>query len=31
VGDTREQFAAFVKGEIAKWSRVARESGAHAD
>jgi tripartite-type tricarboxylate transporter receptor subunit TctC len=31
VGDTREQFAAFVKSEIAKWSRVARESGAHAD
>jgi tripartite-type tricarboxylate transporter receptor subunit TctC len=31
VGDSREQFAAFVKSEIAKWSKVARDSGAKAD
>jgi tripartite-type tricarboxylate transporter receptor subunit TctC len=31
VGDSREQFAAFVKSEIAKWTRVARDSGAKAD
>ncbi len=31
VGDSREQFAAFIKSEIAKWSRIARESGAKAD
>lgn len=31
VGDTRQQFGAFMKSEIAKWSKVARDSGAHAD
>jgi tripartite-type tricarboxylate transporter receptor subunit TctC len=31
VGDSRAEFAAFMKSEIAKWSRVARESGARAD
>ncbi len=31
VGDSREQFAAWIKAEIAKWSRVAKESGAKAD
>jgi tripartite-type tricarboxylate transporter receptor subunit TctC len=31
VGDTREQFAAFIKSEIAKWSKIAKESGAKAD
>jgi tripartite-type tricarboxylate transporter receptor subunit TctC len=31
VGDSRAQFAAFVKSEIAKWSRVAKGSGAKAD
>jgi tripartite-type tricarboxylate transporter receptor subunit TctC len=31
VGDSREQFAAFIKSEIAKWSRIAKESGAKAD
>ncbi|HET7730142.1 MAG TPA: tripartite tricarboxylate transporter substrate binding protein [Usitatibacter sp.] len=31
VGDSREQFTAFVKSEIAKWSRVAKESGAKVD
>ena len=31
VGDSRAQFTAFVKSEIAKWARVAKESGAKAD
>jgi len=31
VGDSREQFAAFVKSEIAKWSKIAKDSGAKAD
>ena len=31
VGDSREQFTAFVKSEIAKWSKVAKDSGAKAD
>jgi tripartite-type tricarboxylate transporter receptor subunit TctC len=31
VGDSREQFAAFIKSEIAKWSKVAKDSGAKAD
>jgi tripartite-type tricarboxylate transporter receptor subunit TctC len=31
VGDTREQFARFIKSEIAKWGRAVRESGAKAE
>lgn len=31
VGDSRAEFTAFVKSEIAKWSKVARDSGARAD
>jgi tripartite-type tricarboxylate transporter receptor subunit TctC len=31
VGDSRQEFAAFIRGEIAKWSKVAKESGAKAD
>jgi tripartite-type tricarboxylate transporter receptor subunit TctC len=31
VGDSREQFTAFVKSEIAKWSKVAKDSGAKID
>jgi tripartite-type tricarboxylate transporter receptor subunit TctC len=31
VGDTREQFGAFIKSEIAKWGRIAKQSGAKAD
>jgi len=31
VGDSRAQFAAFVRSEIVKWSKVAKESGAKAD
>ncbi len=31
VGDSRAEFTSFVKSEIAKWSKVARDSGAKAD
>lgn len=31
IGGSREEFAAFIKQEIAKWSRVAKDSGAKAD
>jgi tripartite-type tricarboxylate transporter receptor subunit TctC len=31
VGGTREEFAAFIRAEIAKWSQVAKASGARAD
>ncbi len=31
VGDTRAQFAAYMKSEIAKWGKAVRESGAKAD
>ncbi|MGZ5032581.1 MAG: Bug family tripartite tricarboxylate transporter substrate binding protein [Usitatibacter sp.] len=31
VGDSREQFAAFIRSEIAKWSKIAKDSGAKAD
>lgn len=31
VGDSRSEFAAWIKSEIAKWSRIAKESGAKAD
>ena len=31
VGDSRGQFAAFMKAEIAKWAKLAKESGARAD
>ncbi len=31
VGDTPEQFAAFVKSEVAKWSDVVKKSGAKVD
>jgi tripartite-type tricarboxylate transporter receptor subunit TctC len=31
IGGSRADFAAFIKAEIAKWSRVAKESGAKAD
>jgi len=31
VGGTREQFAAFVRSEIAKWGKAIKESGAKAD
>ena len=31
VGDTRAEYAAFIKAEIAKWGKAVRESGAKAD
>jgi tripartite-type tricarboxylate transporter receptor subunit TctC len=31
VGDTRAQFDAFIKSEIAKWGKAVKESGAKAD
>jgi tripartite-type tricarboxylate transporter receptor subunit TctC len=31
VGDTREQFARFIKAEIAKWGKAVRASGAKAE
>jgi tripartite-type tricarboxylate transporter receptor subunit TctC len=31
VGNTPEQFAAWNRNEIAKWSNAVRDSGAHVD
>jgi len=31
VGNTPEEFAAYCQAELAKWSRIVRESGAKAD
>jgi tripartite-type tricarboxylate transporter receptor subunit TctC len=31
IGDTRAQFAAYIKSEIAKWGKVVKASGARAD
>ena len=31
VGDSRAQFAAYIKSEIAKWGSAVKESGAKAD
>ena len=31
VGDTREQFTAFVRNEIAKWGKLIRDAGIKAD
>ncbi len=30
-GNAPGEFAAFVKSEIAKWAKVAKESGARVD
>ena len=31
VGNTPEEFAAYCQSELAKWSKIVRESGAKAD
>ena len=31
VGDTRRQFSAFIKSEIAKWGKAVKESGAKVE
>jgi tripartite-type tricarboxylate transporter receptor subunit TctC len=31
VGNTQVQFANFIKAEIAKWTKVVKESGARVD
>ena len=31
VGDTRAQFATYIKSEIAKWGKAVKESGAKVD
>ncbi len=31
VGDTRAQFAAYIKSEIAKWGKAVKDSGAKVD
>jgi tripartite-type tricarboxylate transporter receptor subunit TctC len=31
VGDTRQQFSAFIKSEIARWGKAVKESGAKAE
>ena len=31
VGDSRAQFGAWIKAEILKWSKIAKDSGARAD
>ena len=31
VGDSRQEFTSFVRNEIAKWTKVAKESGATID
>lgn len=31
IGGTPEQFATYIRGEIAKWARVINESGARAE
>jgi tripartite-type tricarboxylate transporter receptor subunit TctC len=30
-GTTPQEFAAFIRSELTKWSKVVKESGARAD
>jgi len=30
-GSTPQEFAAFIKSEMAKWAKVVKEAGARAD
>ena len=31
LGGTSEQYAAYIRSEIARWTRVVREAGAKVD
>jgi len=31
VGNTSEEFGAYVKAEISKWAKIIKESGAKAE
>jgi tripartite-type tricarboxylate transporter receptor subunit TctC len=31
IGNTPEQFAAYIRSEIEKWAQVVKASGARAD
>jgi len=31
VGDSREQFAAYIREEVARWAKAVKESGAKVD
>jgi tripartite-type tricarboxylate transporter receptor subunit TctC len=31
VGNSREQFAAYIKSELVKWAKVIKQSGARID
>jgi tripartite-type tricarboxylate transporter receptor subunit TctC len=31
VGNTRQQFADYIKSELVKWAKVVRQSGARID
>ena len=31
VGNTPEQFAAFLKAEMAKWAKLVKAAGIHAE
>lgn len=31
VGDTRSEFAAYIRSEVAKWGKVVKDPGAKSD